>query len=76
MVESARAGVVMEAPTAAADAVRARRFVAGLYRQWLEEGTTSVDVDAAYVDSHSYPALATRLMDEVVLPLTGSRSRS
>ncbi len=76
VVESARAGVVMEAPAAAADAVRARRFVAGLYRQWLEEGTTSVDGDAAYVDSHSYPALAARLMDEVILPLTGSRSRS
>lgn len=72
IVESARAGVVVEEPTAAADTEAARAFVGRLYRQWLREGTTTWEGDPAAVDAHSYPVLARRLMEDVLRPLLGA----
>lgn len=61
VVDESGAGAMVEEVRLEATLPRAVDFLAALYGEWKQTGTTTAKIDRAYVDQFSYPVLAERL---------------
>lgn len=65
VIDWSGAGVMVEEARLEATLPCAVEFLGTLYDEWKRAGTTTVEIDQAYVSQFSYPALAGRLNDVI-----------
>lgn len=61
MIETARAGVVYEQANHEKDWSRLLRFVEGKYREWMQTGMTSCQIDQSFINTFNHRNLAKKV---------------